>query len=155
MAVSGQTEKADNGPPVGQKGRRSHADSMKNSPRSGVATSNPDTAIGDRGNPANGITVDAFMFRIFIIDSGWNSPAGKVLRNNFHLVRALEQDTPIYVLGRERSIEYMRRYPMLVGRDPIIRVNCEPGAANHKPGFHGFRLHLGRLKREEEALQAL
>lgn len=94
-------------------------------------------------------------FRIFILDSGWNSAARRVLHENFHMIRDLHFDCPIYFLGRERSLEIMRRFPELVGKDPIIRVHCEVTSQQHKPGFHGFRLHLGLLKEEEAALQAL
>ena len=94
-------------------------------------------------------------FRIFIVDSGWNSPARKVLHDNFHLIRDLQKETPIYFLGRERSVELMRRYPALVGNDPIIRVHCDVERKHIKPGFHGFRLHLGLLREPAKALQAL
>ncbi len=94
-------------------------------------------------------------FRIFIVDSGWNSAGRKVLHENFHLLRDLQRDTPIYLLGRERSIELLRRYPGLVGRDPIIRVHSEVLRAHRPPGFHGFRLHLGLLREEDQALKAL
>src|SRR5271165_5714633 len=62
----------------------------------------------------------ASRFRIFIVDSGWNSAARRVLHDNFHLIRQLQQETPIYFLGPERSVELLRRYPVLVGKDPII-----------------------------------
>jgi hypothetical protein len=109
-------------------------------------------AAGDAGaeTPAK-----APRFRIFIVDSGWNSAARTVLHENFHLIRDLQRDTPIYLLGRERSIELLRRYPVLVGKDPIIRVHSEVLRAHRPPGFHGFRLHLGLLKEEDKALSAL
>jgi len=93
--------------------------------------------------------------RIFIVDSGWNSAAREVLHDNFHLLRELQRETPIYLLGRDRSIELLRRYPLLVGRDPIIRVHCEVLRHHRPPGFHGFRLHLGLLKEHDQALTAL
>ena len=49
-------------------------------------------------------------FQIIIIDSGWNSPAHKVLRENFGLLRDLQKGDPIYVLSREKSIEYIRHH---------------------------------------------
>ena len=52
----------------------------------------------------------AAAFRIFIIDSGWDSPAHRVLRENFGLLRELQKDDPIYVLSREKSIEFIRRH---------------------------------------------
>jgi hypothetical protein len=94
-------------------------------------------------------------FRIFIVDSGWNSPARQTLHDNFHLIRDLHRECPVYFVGREKSVELMRRYPELVGKDPIIRVHCEVTSQQRKPGFHGFRLHLGLMKSPEEALQAL
>ncbi len=94
-------------------------------------------------------------FRIFIVDSGWNSAARQVLHDNFHLLRDLQRETPIYLLGRERSIDLLRRYPALVGKDPIIRVHSEVLRKHRPPGFHGFRLHLGLLKEHDQALSAL
>ena len=95
-------------------------------------------------------------FRIFIIDAGWNSAAHRVLQENFALIRDLQKDDPIYVLSRERAIEFMRRHQSRIGRDPIIAVHDlaamdESGTT----GFHGFRLHLGVLRTPQQALMAL
>jgi hypothetical protein len=95
-------------------------------------------------------------FRIFIIDSGWNSPAHKVLQENFGLIRELQKDDPIYVLSKEQSIEFMRHHQERIGREPIIAVHDL--AAIDKSGtadFHGFRLHLGILRTPQQALLAL
>ncbi|MBV8334825.1 MAG: hypothetical protein JO358_05130 [Alphaproteobacteria bacterium] len=95
-------------------------------------------------------------FRIFIVDAGWNSPARRVLHENFSLIRDLQQDDPIYVLSREKSIEFMRLHGSRIGRDPIIAVHDmwalgESGT----DGFHGFRLSLGLLRTPEQALLGL
>jgi hypothetical protein len=95
-------------------------------------------------------------FRIFIVDAGWNSPARRVLQENFALIRDLQRDDPIYVLSREKSIEFMRHHGSRIGRDPIIAVHDmralgESGA----DGFHGFRLSLGLLRTPERALLGL
>ena len=87
------------------------------SPRSPPEPSPDGLGAADQGTEA---LKKASRFRIFIVDSGWNSPARKVLHDNFHLIRDLQKETPIYFLGRERSVELMRRYPALVGNDPII-----------------------------------
>jgi hypothetical protein len=85
------------------------------------------------------------------------SPAHHVLHRNFGLLRDLQKGEPIYVLGREKSIEFIHRHSaLLVGKDPIIAVHDldalgSTGAAR----FHGFRLHLGLLRTEEQALLAL
>ena len=57
-------------------------------------------------------------FRIFIIDSGWNSPAHKVLQENFGLIRELQKDDPIYVLSKDQSIEFIRHHQERIGRPP-------------------------------------
>jgi hypothetical protein len=96
-------------------------------------------------------------FQIFVIDAGWDSPGHHVLHRNFGLLRDLQKGEPIYVLSRDKSIEFIHRHSaLLVGKDPIIAVHDldalgSTGAAR----FHGFRLHLGLLRTEEQALLAL
>jgi len=95
-------------------------------------------------------------FRIFIVDCGWNSAARRVLVENFALLRELQKDDPIYVLGKEKSIEFMRCHGSRIGRDPIIAVHDlaamgESGTTD----FHGFRLHLGLLHTPQQALLTL
>jgi hypothetical protein len=95
-------------------------------------------------------------FRIFIIDSGWSSPAHKVLQENFGLIRGLQKDDPIYVLSKEQSIEFIRHHQDRIGREPIIAVHDM--AAMGESGttdFHGFRLHLGLMRTPQQALLAL
>jgi len=95
-------------------------------------------------------------FRIFIVDTGWDSAAHRVLKENFWLLRELQKDDPIYVLGREQSIEYMRHNHARIGHDPIIAVHdmseLNGGGA---VDFHGFRLRLGLLRTRQQALMAL
>jgi hypothetical protein len=95
-------------------------------------------------------------FRIFIIDSGWNSAAHRVLQENFGLIRELQREDPIYVLTREQSIEFLRYHQDRIGREPIIAVHDL--AAMSESGtddFHGFRLHLGLMHSSQQALAAL
>lgn len=96
-------------------------------------------------------------FQIFVIDAGWDSPAHRVLQRNFGLLRDLQKGEPIYVLSREKSIEFIRRHrALLLGKDPIIAVHdMDALGASGTAGFHGFRLHLGLLRTEEQALLAL
>jgi hypothetical protein len=95
-------------------------------------------------------------FHIFIIDTGWDSPARKVLQENFALIRDLQREDPIFVLGREKSIESLRHHDEQIGHDPIIAVHDL--AAMQDTGttdFHGFRLRLGLLRAPQQALLAL
>jgi hypothetical protein len=104
----------------------------------------------------NGERSAAGRFRIFIVDSGWNSAARRVLHENFGLIRDLQKDDPIYVLSREKSVEFMRRHGSRIGRDPIIAVH-DMQALNKRgtSGFHGFRLSLGLLRTPEQAIMGL
>ena len=95
-------------------------------------------------------------FQIFIVDAGWNSPARRVLHENFGMLRDLAKNDPIYVLSRENSIDFIQNHPSLLGKGPAIVVHdlaaLREGGAT---GFHGFRLHLGLMRSEEQALLAL
>jgi hypothetical protein len=98
----------------------------------------------------------ASRFRIFVVDSGWNSAARRVLQDNFALIRDLQRDDPIYVLSREKSVEFMRRHGSRIGRDPIIAVHdMQAMSKAGTNGFHGFRLSLGLLVTPEQALMGL
>ena len=104
----------------------------------------------------NGEPSAAPRFRIFIVDSGWNSPAHRVLQENFALIRDLQKEDPIYVLGREKSIEFMRHNQSRIGRDPVIVVHdLEALDKGGTAGFHGFRVNLGLLRTPQQALLAL
>jgi len=68
----------------------------------------------------------------------------------------LQKEDPIYVLSRERSIEFMRRHGSRIGRDPIIAVHdMQALEKSGTAGFHGFRLSLGLLHTPEQALLGL
>jgi len=106
--------------------------------------------------PEPGGEPGAGRFRIFIVDSGWNSAARQVLLDNFALIRDLQKDDPIYVLNREKSIEFMRRHGSRIGRDPIIAVHDMAALGKGgTDGFHGFRLSLGLLRTPQQALLGL
>jgi hypothetical protein len=95
-------------------------------------------------------------FRIFVVDSGWNHPASKVLRQNFDLLHALTHEDPIYVLDVDKSVSLLRKNKGLIGHDPIISVHDLDAMGEGGPGgAHGFRLHLGLLHSEKQALSAL
>jgi len=112
----------------------------------------PRTQAGQRDSPVD----EEPRFQIFIVDAGWNSPARRVLHENFGMLRDLAKNDPIYVLSRENSIDFIQNHPSLLGKGPAIVVHDlaalrEAGAT----GFHGFRLHLGLMRSEEQALLAL
>ena len=95
-------------------------------------------------------------FQIFIIDGGWDSPSHRVLRANFGMLRDLAKNDPIYVLSREKSIEFILSQPSLLGKGPaIVAHDLAALSEGGTGGFHGFRLHLGLMHSEEQALLAL
>ncbi len=95
-------------------------------------------------------------FRIFIIDSGWNLVARRVLRHNFALIRRLHKEELIYLLSRKKSVEFIGRHRSLIGRDPIIAVHdLQAMGGRGTARFHGFHLHLGILRTPRQALVAL
>jgi hypothetical protein len=116
----------------------------------------PSGGSGASAGPGREAGSSTPRFRIFIIDTGWDSPANKVLQENFALLRELQREDPIYVLGKEKSIEYLRHHQERIGHDPIIAVHDL--AAMDDTGttdFHGFRLRLGLLRTREQALLGL
>jgi hypothetical protein len=122
------------------------------------------TAAEEKSTPASASQLSretdersaAARFHIFIVDSGWNSPAHRVLVENFALIRQFQKDDPIYVLSREQSIELQRRHGSRIGWDPIIAVHdIEALDKGGSAGFHGFRLSLGLLRTPQQALLGL
>jgi hypothetical protein len=95
-------------------------------------------------------------FRIFVIDSGWNHPASKVLGDNLELLHALTHEDPIYILDRDQSVALLRKNKGLIGHDPIIAVHdLAPSGQRGKNDARGFRLHLGLQDGEQKSLAAL
>ncbi len=94
-------------------------------------------------------------FRIFVIDSGWNSIAGKVLRDNLALFNDLTPDHPTYLVDRATSVRLLRRHQEFVGCDPIISVHDLKAFERRRRGdVYGVRAHLGLL-RDEKAVISL
>jgi hypothetical protein len=95
-------------------------------------------------------------FRVFVIDTGWNETAHRVLRKQIPLFDTLTGDTPTYWLDRRTSVALLRKHRELIGRDPILCVHDlraikRPGTL----GVHGLRLHLGLLRSEDALTRAL
>jgi hypothetical protein len=116
-------------------------------PRQGGQTSPSSAGTVPRRDP---------RFRIFVIDTGWNSIARKVLQDNVDLIRAFNDEEEVYFLDRNKSIALLRQHSKLIGHDPIISVHDLHAIHRHRVRHvHGFRLHLGMLRDEDQALRAL
>jgi len=121
-----------------------------------TGVSEPSTQTGQAPSQETDEPSGVARFHIFIVDSGWNSAAHRVLVENFALLRNLQKDDPIYVLSPEQSIAFQRRHASRIGRDPIIAVHdMEALDRDGTSGFHGFRLSLGVLRTPQQALQGL
>ncbi len=95
-------------------------------------------------------------FRIFVIDTGWNSVARKVLQDNVDLIREFNDEEEVYFLDRSQSIALLRQHSRLIGHDPIISVHDLRAIHRRRVHHvHGVRLHLGLLRQEDQALRAL
>jgi hypothetical protein len=95
-------------------------------------------------------------FRVFVIDTGWNEVAHKVLRKQIPLFDKLIGDTPTYWLDRPTSVALLRRHRELIGRDPIVCVHDLLAVKRRgTQGVHGLRLHLGLLRSEDALTRAL
>ena len=95
-------------------------------------------------------------FRVFVIDTGWNAPAHRVLRRQIPLFDTLIGNTPTYWLDRKTSVALLRKHQELIGRDPILVVH-DPGAVKRSQGLgvHGLRIYLGLLRSEHALARAL
>ncbi len=95
-------------------------------------------------------------FQFFLIDSGWDSPAANVIRQNLRMVTQLQNHDPFYVLSRTQSGEILKRHPHLIGKDPILLARDIHGARYHgRKQYHGFHLNLGIIQNLEDALEVL
>lgn len=95
-------------------------------------------------------------FRIFIIDTCWNSVASRVLKENLDLFIDLNREESTYFLGRDVSVALLRQHESLIGRDPIIIVHdLKVIRERGSDGVHGLRLHLGLMQTETQVLTGL
>jgi hypothetical protein len=99
---------------------------------------------------------NAKRFDIFLIDTGWNSAVGKLVRSQLATMFSFEKQDAFYILTPEQSVELIKQTPRLIGHDPIILVYDLYAPPNRKSrGYRGFRLNLGLIKQPEQALARL
>ncbi|QJD30860.1 hypothetical protein [Methylococcus geothermalis] len=95
-------------------------------------------------------------FRIFILDTGWTSPAAQVIRDNFEMIRSFQDGDPLYVLSPEQSRDIVKRHPQFIGKDPVVIVRDMHRSGPRDGGeYHGFHLNLGLIQKPVRALHAL
>jgi hypothetical protein len=143
--------------PEAKRGGKSAAPAARrNSPATAQPAVASGTASGSETADSAPVPEKPPRFHFFIIDAGWNSASAKVLRENFHMIHEFRNSDPLYVLTGEQSIQLLRKYPDLIGKDPILCVHDLHAQGGRGPaGYHGFRLCLGTLHQPAKALNAL
>jgi len=122
---------------------------MRNSPKTEAQTLAIEPAAGT-------LPQEPYRFRIFVIDSGWKSPAAQVVRDNFSMILSFQGRDPFYVLSRKQSSNIIRQNPVLAGKDPIILVrDLVQTLDDNGEELHGFHLSLGVLHKPNQVLDAL
>lgn len=105
------------------------------------------------------LTIDTPRFHVFLIDTGWNEPVSRVLREQIPLFHHYHPQDPVYILTKEQSIKLLKRAPEHIGRDPMVVMydiyKPKGTHAKEKPNYHGFRLNLGLIKNPQQALAKL
>nr|WP_294557240.1 hypothetical protein [uncultured Rhodopila sp.] len=153
--AAGQANAAPVDPPPGQPAARPPAGRApvggKKKIRRGVAVPELLEAAATASEPGQ-----ETRFQVFVIDTGWNETAHRVLRKQIPLFDTLTGNTPTYWLNRATSVALLRKHRELIGRDPIVCVHDlraikRPGTL----GVHGLRLHLGLLRSEDALTRAL
>jgi hypothetical protein len=142
---------ADEAPGDSRAGRQDAAPGGKKKLRRGVAV----PALLEAARTASEPRPEA-RFRVFVIDTGWNETAHRVLRKQIPLFDTLIGDTPTYWLNRPASVALLRKHRELIGRDPILCVHDLQAVKRRGTlGVHGLRLHLGLLRSEDALTRAL
>ena len=95
-------------------------------------------------------------FHFFLIDCGWDGPVPNLIRNNLSMITHLQNNDPLFVLTREQSDQMLRKYPHLIGKDPVLLArDLYASRTDVESEYHGFHLNLGLIKTESEALSTL
>lgn len=99
---------------------------------------------------------DQPRFQFFLIDSGWDGPVARMVRQNLRMITHLQNHDPFYVLSRTQSSDILKRHPHLIGKDPILLARDLHGARiDGNNEYHGFHLNLGIIQNPERALEVL
>jgi hypothetical protein len=126
---------------IGSRARRSRAPA--------TAPDTPATAPRDSTAPGP-------RFHFFLIDSGWNSAAARVIRDNIGMITRFQNDDPLFILDQAQSTALMRRHPHLIGKDPILLArDLLARGADGSGEYHGFHLNLGLVKDPVTAVAGL
>ena len=103
-------------------------------------------ASGDAGHP---------RFEIYVIDSGWPSPAADVVRAALPLFMKFLNRHDVYVLTADESVGFLQGHPQLLGKDPMVAVLDREAIRRESQDGIGARLMLGRVRDAHRVLALL
>ena len=111
-------------------------------------------ADGDTSSPTP-VTGPA-RFHFFLIDSGWNSAAARVVRDNIGMITRFQNHDPLFILDQDQSTALLRRHPHLIGKDPILLArDLQARGARDGSEYHGFHLNIGLIRDPFVAVEGL
>jgi hypothetical protein len=90
-------------------------------------------------------------FRIFIVDSGFNEVASRLVQSSIERFRKFARAADVYVLNERQSTAYLRKFPLLIGKDPVVVVVDREARSAKSPDGFGIHFQLGVVRREERA----
>jgi hypothetical protein len=94
-------------------------------------------------------------FEIYVIDSGWQTPAADVFRAALPLVVKYLSRHEVYVLTADQSEAFLQGHPQLLGKDPIVAVLDRGAIQRESDDGVGARLLLGHVRDEHRVLALL
>ena len=90
-------------------------------------------------------------FKIYFIDSGWDSPAHRAFEGALGLVTRYLTRHDLFILGHDRSEKFLQNHPHLIGADPLIAILDPAAIEDKKCSDKGILLLMGQAKTEERA----
>lgn len=134
-------------------------DVKKQSRRSGrrqVVASAEVVSRADQDTSPSAPAKSAARFHFFLIDSGWNSAAARVVRDNIGMITRFQNNDPLFILDQEQSTALLRRHPHLIGKDPILLArDLQARGASDGSEYHGFHLNIGLIRDPVVAVEGL
>lgn len=98
---------------------------------------------------------DQKRFDIFLVDTGWNSPVARLVREQVPVLFHYNPHDSLYILSHEQSLAIIKKDPEQIGKDPILLVYDLYAGDNNPGNYRGFRLNLGLIRHADQALARL
>ena len=143
-----------NTPKSGARRKAVHERLIKPRPRAETSIPSPE---GTDPRPLTpNLPVEPPRFQFFLIDSGWDGPVANLIRRNLRMITRLQQQDPFFILSHTQSTQLIKKYPHLIGKDPILIARDLVAQRTGGEGdYHGFHLNLGLIRDPQKALEVL